>query len=129
MLQALSLVIVVAGGYKVVRNFNRGVPPSPAQIAKTRHQTFLSFVGGMNLLQEQWSRVVHNKDVSQVEAASQNVADQTAPDVRASELRDQLIVILSKAVEAANNQQTDQSLTDEFNAWQEQYLEWFKGAH
>jgi membrane associated rhomboid family serine protease len=129
MLQALSLVIVVAGGYKVVRNFKRGVPPSPAQIAKTRHQTFLSFVGGMNLLQEQWSRVVHNKDVSQVEVASQHVADQTAPDVRASELRDQLIVILSKAVEAANNQQTDQSLTDEFNAWQEQYLEWFKGAH
>jgi membrane associated rhomboid family serine protease len=129
MLQALSLVIVVAGVYKVVRNFNRSVPPSPAQIVKLRHQTFLSFVGGMNLLQEQLSRVLHNKDVSQVEVTSQHVADQAAPDPRAAELRDQLIVILSKAVEAANNQQMDQSLTDEFNAWHEQYLEWFKGAH
>jgi hypothetical protein len=129
MLQALSLVIVVAGFYKVVRNFNRAVPPSPAQIAKARHQTFLSFVSGMNVLQEQWSRVIHNNDVSQVEVASQHVADQAAPDARAAELRDQLIVILSKAVEAANNEQRDQSLTDEFNAWHEQYLEWFKGAH
>jgi membrane associated rhomboid family serine protease len=129
MLQALALVIVVAGAYKVVRNFNRSVPPSPAQIAKTRHQTFLGFVSGMNLLQEQWSRVLHNKDVSQVEVTSQHIADQAAPDARAAELRDQLIVILSKAVDAANNQQRDQGLTDEFNAWHEQYLEWFKGAH
>src|SRR5687767_77932 len=129
-LQALSLVIVVAGFYKVVRNFNRPVPPSPQQIAKARQQTFLNFVGGLNLLQEQLARVIHNDDVSQVEVTSQHVTDQPAPDARAAELRDQLMVILSKAVEAANNQeQRDQSLTDEFNAWHEEYLEWFKGAH
>lgn len=129
MLQALSLVIVVAGFYKVVRNFNRSIPPSPAQIAKLRQQTFLSFASGMNVLQEQVSRVVHNNDVSQIEVASQHVADQPAPDARAAELRDRLLVILSKMVEASNKGKMDQSLTDEFEAWHEEYLEWFKGAH
>jgi rhomboid protease GluP len=128
-LQALSLVIVVAGAYKIVRNFKRPIPPSPAQIANARHQTFLSFVSGMNVLQEQVSRIVHDNDVSQVEVASQHVADQAAPDARAAELRDQLLVILSKLVEASSKGQMDQRLTEEFNAWHEDYLEWFKGAH
>lgn len=129
MLQALALVIVVAGAYKIVRNFKRPVPPSPAQIAKARQQTFLSFVSGMTVLQEQVSRILHDNDVSQVEVASQHVADQPAPDARAAELRDRLIVILSKLVDAASKGQKDQRLTDEFNAWHEEYLEWFKGAH
>ncbi|HEU4869834.1 MAG TPA: rhomboid family intramembrane serine protease [Pyrinomonadaceae bacterium] len=128
-LQALSLVIVVGAFYKVVRNFNRAIPPSPQQIAKLRHDTFLNFAGGMNLLQEQLARVVHNNDVSQVETVSQGVMSMPAPDPRAAELRDQLIAIVAKSVEAANNQQKNESLTDEFNAWHEQYLDWFKGAH
>lgn len=129
MLQALSLVIVVAGAYKIVRNFNRPIPPSPAQIARARQQTFLSFVSGMNVLQEQVSRIVHNNDVSQVEVASQHVADQTAPDARAAELRDRLLVIISKLVEASSKGQMDQRLTEEFETWHEDYIEWFKGAH
>ena len=130
MLQALSLVIVVAGAYKIVRNFKRPIPPSPAQIAKTRQQTLLIFVGSMNTLQDLFARVIHDKDVSQVETVSQHIMHVPAPDSRAAELRDQLVVIFSKAVEAANNQdRMDQSLTDEFNAWHEEYLEWFKGAH
>ncbi len=130
MLQALSLVIVVAGAYKIVRNFKRPIPPSPAQIAKVRHQTFLSFVSGMNVLQEQVSRIVHDNDVSQVEVASQHVADHPAPDARAAELRDRLLVILSKLVEASSKgQPMDQRLTEEFETWHEDYIEWFKGAH
>ena len=128
-LQALSLVIVVGAFYKVVRHFNRAIPPSPQQIAKLRRDTFLNFAAGMNLLQEQRARVMHNNDVSQVETVSQGVMSMPAPDARAAELRDQLIAILAKSVEAANNQQKSESLTDEFNAWHEQYLDWFKGAH
>src|SRR5687768_3539860 len=129
MLQALSLVIVVAGAYKIVRNFNRPIPPSPEQIARARHQTFLSFVSGMNVLQEQVSRIVHDNDASQVEVASQHVSEQAAPDARAAELRDRLLVILSKFVEASSKGQTDQRLMEEFETWHEDYLEWFKGAH
>jgi rhomboid protease GluP len=129
-LQAASLVIVVAGFYKVVRYFNRPVPPSPQQIANTRQQNFLSFVGGMNMLQEQMSRVIHDHDVSQVEAVVQIVSHRPAPDARAAELRDRLLAILQKVVQASNNgQPLDQNLTEERKTWQEDYNEWFKGAH
>jgi len=129
-LQALSLVIVVGAFYKVVRNFNRGVPPSPQQIANAKQQTFLNFVGGINSLQEQVSRVIHNNDVSQVEAVSQSMADAPVPDAGAAELRDRLLAILSKLVEASNKgQPMDQGLTEELKKWQEDYIEWFKGAH
>ena len=130
-LQALSLVIVVAAFYKVVRNFNQPIPLAPQQqVIVTRQQTFFEFVQGMNLIQEQLARVIHNKDASQVEAVTQMVMKIPAPDARGAELRDHLMVILSKAVEASNKQeQKDQSLTDEFKTWHEEYLEWFKGAH
>jgi hypothetical protein len=129
-LQAASLVIVIASFYKIVRNFNRPVPASPQQTAQARQQMFFRFVRGMTLLQEQLARVLHNKDVSQVESVTRSVIQMTAPDARATALRDRLLTILSKAVRALNNQQPmDQSLTDEFNTWHEDYLEWFKGAH
>lgn len=128
-LQAASLVVVVAGFYKVVRNFNRPIPPSERQIANQGHQQFLNFIAGMNLLQEQASRVIHNNDVSGVEEVSRAVMQMPAPDPRAAELRDRLLAIISKAVEASNNQQRmDQGLTDELNTWHEDYIEWFKGA-
>ena len=129
-LQALSLVIVVGAFYKVVRNFNRPIPPSPQQVATARRQTFLLFIGMMNTLQEQKSRIIHDNDVSQIEAVSQSVMQIPAPDARAAELRDRLVVILAKMVDASNKgQQVDQSLTDEFKTWHEDYSEWFKGAH
>ena len=129
-LQALSLVIVVGAFYKVVRNFTRSVPPSPQQIATARQQTFLNFVNALNLLNEQLSRVMHDNDVSQVEAVSQSVAERPAPDARAAELRDRLLAILSKMVEASNKGQSmDQGLTEEKRKWDEDYIEWFKGAH
>ena len=83
----------------------------------------------MNVLQEQVSRIVHDNDVSQVEVASQHVEDQAAPDARAAELRDRLLVILSKLVEASSKGQMDQRLMEEFETWHEDYIEWFKGAH
>ena len=126
-LHAASLVICVAAFYKVVRNFNRPIPLS-AQHA--RQQAYLSFVNGMNLLQEQLSRVRYDNDTSQVEAVTQSVSHRPAPDARAAELRDRLVAILSKMVQAsANRQPVDQSLTAEIETWQRDYIEWFKGAH
>jgi rhomboid protease GluP len=129
-LQAASLVIVVAGFYKVVRYFNRPVPPSPQQIANARQQNLLSFVNDMNLLQEQLARVIHDNDVSQVEAVTQIVSHRPAPDARAAALRDRLLAILTTVVQVSNNrQQMDQNLTEEIKTWQEDYSEWIKGAH
>jgi rhomboid protease GluP len=129
-LQAASLVIVVAAAYKVVRNFKRPVPLSSQQIVQARQQAFLNFVNGMNLLQEQKSRVTHDNDVTQVDAVTQIVVHIPAPDAKAAELRDRLLSILSKMVQAVNEgKRVDQGLTDEFNTWHEDYEEWFKGAH
>jgi hypothetical protein len=52
-LRAAALIVVVLSFYKVVRNFNRPVPPSAQQLAQGRLQTKLNFVHAMNLLQEQ----------------------------------------------------------------------------
>ncbi len=129
-LQAASLVIVVAGFYKVVRNFNRSVPPSAQQIQHARQQGFFNFVAGLHSLQEQLARVIHYGDTSQVEAVTQMVMLRPAPDARAAELRDRLIGIVSQAARASNNRQPlDQNLTAEIKTWQEDYMEWFKGAY
>ena len=129
-LQAASLLVVVAASYKVVRNFKRPVPLSPQQMAQARHQAFLNFVNGMTLLQEQASRVIHDNDVSQVEVVTQSVVHRPAPDAHAAELRDRLLGILSKMVQVVNEgKRVDQGLTEEFNKWHEDYMEWFKGAH
>jgi membrane associated rhomboid family serine protease len=129
-LQAASLVIVIAAFYKVVRSFNRPSPPSPQQIANARHQALLHFVSGMNSLQEQLSRVIHNNDTSQVEAVSKEVMQRPAPDAQAAELRDRLVAILSKVAQSSNERKgLDQNLTKEWETWQEDYNQWFKGAH
>jgi hypothetical protein len=129
-LQAASLVIVVAAFYKVVRNFNRPVPPSPQQIADARHQSLLEFISGMNLLQEQASRVIYNNDASEVETVTQGVVQRAAPDARAAELRDRLLVILAKLVDASGKGQgRDEGLKQELETWHQDYSEWIKGAH
>jgi len=127
-LQASALVIVVAGFYKVVRNFNRPIPPSAQQLVSAKQQVFLNFVDAMNLLQDQVSRVVHNNDSSQVEAVTQKVLQTPPPDSRAAELRDQLLGILAKLTASGNQVQKDQNLPNELNTWQKDYIEWFKGA-
>jgi rhomboid protease GluP len=128
-LQAAALVIVVAGFYKVVRNFNRPIPQSPQQIAQARQQTFLNFIGVMHVLQEQVSRVMNNKDVSEVESITRTVMETPAPDARAAELRDRLVAILSElASMVKEGKQMDQPLIEERTTWEKDYFEWFKGA-
>lgn len=128
-LQATALVIVVAGFYKVVRNFNRPVPPSPQQVVQARQQTFLNFIGVMHVLQEQVSRVINNKDVSEVESVTQVVMEAPAPDARAAELRDRMVAILSQvAATIKEGKQIDQPLIEARATWEKDYFEWFKGA-
>jgi len=128
-LQAAALVIVVAGFYKVVRNFNRATPPSIEQLATARRQVFLNFIGSMNLLLDQASRVVHNADSSGVEEITQRVRDTPVPDSRAAELRDRLLEIVSQLTAAMNDpQQKDQIVNSDLKAWQDDYYKWFEGA-
>ena len=127
-LRAVSLILVVLSFYKVVRNFNRGVPPSPQQMTHARSQARLNFVNSMNLLQEQVSLVLHNNDASQVAIVSQVVTQTPAPDSRAAELRDRLMDILKRMTAAGGNREQLEKLNAEYQAWQKDYEAWFKGA-
>jgi hypothetical protein len=124
----MSLIVVVLSFYKVVRNFNRPVPPSVQQLAQARLQAKLNFVNAMNLLQEQVSRVFHNKDLSEVEIVSQRVGQTPPPDSRAAELRDRLMDILTRLTAAGGNREQLEKLNAEYQTWQKDYEEWFKGV-
>jgi hypothetical protein len=123
-LRAVALIVVVLGFYKVVRNFNRTVPLSTQQIQQTR----LNFVHSMNLLQEQVARVLHNNDLSEVEVVAQQAVQTPPPDSRAAELRNRLMDILVRSTGAAGDREQLEKLNAEYQTWQKDYDEWFKGA-
>ena len=138
--QMLALAIVVLGFYKVARNFNRPVGAVVRISPSGRTQIFLNYVGTMNQVQEKIAAVIHNNDVSDVAAVTQTALQAPAPDTRATELRNQLLGILSKlagAVAAASPAtdngprrppQLDQTVVDQYKEWQKEYDVWLKGA-
>lgn len=139
-LQILSLSIIALGAYKVVRNFSRPVLARATPNANTL--IFVNYVRAMSEVQEKVSAVIHNHDLSDANVIAQRATEAPAPDARATELRNRLVGILSKLVEAstaaspaaspstspAPPRQLDQELVDEFRAWQKDYNEWLKGA-
>lgn len=138
-LQALSLMVVVLGFYKVVRNFNH-----PVQVARRVQSAntliYLNYVGAMTQVQEKVSAVVHNQDLSDIPLVTQRAMEAPTPDERAAELRNQLVIILSKLSNAAASATPmpengprqpaplDQKLIDEYGEWQKEYNKWLKGA-
>ena len=143
-LQILSLSTIALGAYKVVRNFNRPVLARATPNASTL--IFLNYVRAMSEVQEKVSAVIHKNDLSDASAVAQKATEAPAPDERATELRNRLVGILSKLVEAppvaspmaspaaspspgaVPPRELDQKVVDEFRAWQKDYNEWLKDA-
>jgi rhomboid protease GluP len=138
--QILALAIVVLGFYKVARNFNRPVATAVHVSPNGRTQIFTNYVAAMTQVQEKVTAVIHNNDVSDVAAVTQNAMQAPAPDARATELRNQLLAILSKVTGVAaapspgpgdgprRAPQLDQKLVDEYDEWRKEYAMWLKGA-
>ena len=137
-LQVLSLAVIALGAYKIVRNFNR---TALVQAAPSTHASvFLNYVNAMNQVQEKVAVVVHNNDVTNLEAVTQTAMQAPVPDARAAELRARLLLILSKLAAAAAEAspppekaparppQLDQKLVDEYTQWRKEYDEWLKSA-
>jgi hypothetical protein len=136
-LQVISLAVIVVAGYKIVRNFNRPVlarnVPAPSS-----NDRFRDYVAAMNPLQEKVAAVIHNNDLSDIEAISKRAMQAPTPDARAADLRMSLLVILSNFTEAATASTTengprrvpkwDQKLIDEYTKWQKEYDDWLKVA-
>ena len=105
-----------------------------------KHADFSNYVNAMNQVQEKVAAVIHNNDLNDLDAVTQQAMQAPVPDARAAELRSRLLVILSKlaaaAAAASPPPQTDrgrppmldQKLIDEYNEWRKEYDEWLKGA-
>jgi hypothetical protein len=139
-LQVLSLVVIALSAYKVVRNISRPAAALARPTPNASTLIFLNYLNAMNQVQEKVSAVVHNNDLSNLEQVTQNAMAAPVPDAGAGELRDRLLVILSKLATAAATAspppensaapppQLDQKLVDEYSEWRKEYDEWLKGA-
>lgn len=130
-LQLLSLAVIAIGAYKVARNFRRPLPlPVVSRATPSANALiFMNYVNAMTQVQEKVSAVIHNKDVTDVEAVADRAMQTPVPDARAAELRQRLLVILARlASSAAASPQPDQKLVDEYAQWRKDYDEWLKGA-
>lgn len=126
-LQVLSLSIIALGAYKVVRNFSR--PVLPRATLNASRLIFLNYVRAMNEVQEKASAVIHKNDVSDAQVIAQRANEAPAPDERSIELRNRLVDILARLVEASRTASPlDQKLVQEFDAWKKDYNEWLKVA-
>src|SRR5690349_8028552 len=65
-LQVLSLAVIVVGGYKAIRNFNRPARALAQASQSPQALIFVNYVSAMNLVQEKVSAVIHNHDLSNV---------------------------------------------------------------
>lgn len=131
-LQVISLALIVVAGYKVVRNFNR--PVLARNVPTPNNGRFRDYVGAMNQVQEKVTAVIHNNDLSDVQAVTQRAMQVAVPDARAGELRSRLLVILQNMTTAAaaatpadgprRPPKLDQKLVDEYSQWKKEYEEW-----
>jgi membrane associated rhomboid family serine protease len=139
-LQVLALSVVVLAFYKVVRNFNRPVPLPARAVASANRLIFLNYSSVMHQVQEKASAIIHNNDASGLAEVSDRAKQAPAPDERGTELKERVVVILTKlgqAVPAASpsatpgpvpSPQLDQKLVDEYKEWQKEYNQWLKSA-
>ena len=139
-LQVVCLIALALGAYKVVRNFGRPIPALVRATPNGNTLIFVNYINAMNQVQEKVSAVIHNNDLSNLEVITQRAIEAPVPDARAKELRDRLLVILSKLASAvasaspppanqpARAPQLDQKLIDELDEWNKEYNEWLKGA-
>ncbi len=138
-LQVLALAVIALGAYKVVRNFQRPLPALVRVTPNTTGSVFLNYVNAMNKVQEKVAAVIHKNDLSELEPVTQQALQAPVPDARASELRSNLLIILSKLAAAAASAspspesagrppKLDQQLIDDYTEWRKEYEQWLVGA-
>lgn len=139
-LQVLALALVVLGFYKTARNFNRSQQLAIHPMPTPATQIFLQYVAAMDALKTKADEIINNRDQKDVGAIAQKAIEAPAPDARAAELRDRLLIILSEATNAISTASPpagagprrppplDQKLVDNYQQWRNEYDEWLKQA-
>src|SRR5690349_58457 len=95
-LQALMLVIVLVAFYETARNFRHSVEIAMQPSLSLQTQAFGSFTAAMEAAKQKTNDVIQNRDTRDVDEIAQRANEAPAPDVRAAELRVQLLSILAK---------------------------------
>jgi hypothetical protein len=136
-LQLLAVVIVAVSFFGAAKNFRRSLALATTAVSGPgTPQDFFLYVGAMNQLQEKTVAVIQNYDVSNLEAVSQKAIQAPAPDAKAAELRNRLLVILSQLTAATPSPGStgprkppmDAKAVEAFQQWRKEYEEWMKGA-
>jgi rhomboid protease GluP len=142
-LQIAALALVVVSFFEIAQHMNISqVPSSAAQSTQANNpneQIFVRYSKAMNEGQEVLSEVIHDKEVSHVGNAVQNLQSAPPLDSKADELRSRLLALLIKAATAGASspspepgpklqRKTEQGLKEEFAQWRKDYDEWLKGA-
>lgn len=139
-LQVLALGLVVVGFYETARTFRSSQQLAAQPVVTNPAHVFVSYVGAMEQLEQKTRAVIDERDLHDVGPVSQRAAQVQAPDARAVELRNGLLVILSNAANAVATATPaagdgprrpaplDPKINEEFQQWHNDYQEWLKQA-
>lgn len=139
-LQALALGLVLIGFYETARTFNSSQQLAPQLAVVTPAHVFVTYVAAMEQLEQKTRAVIDERDLQDVGLVSQRAAQAQAPDARAVELRNRLLVILSDAANAVATASPpagdgprrpaplDPKLNEELQRWHNDYQEWLNQA-
>jgi len=138
-MQALALGLVLVGFYETARNFKSSQQLVLQPAVTDASQIFVVYVAAMEQLQQKTVAVIENRDLHEVGPVTQRAVQVPAPDARAAELRNRLLLVLSQAANAVaaasppaggprRPPPLDPKINEEFQQWQNEYREWLKQA-
>ena len=139
-MQWFALALVLAGFYQTARNFNHSAQLAVKPMLSQQSQAFYTFAGAMEAAKQKTNAIIQERDVRDVDRIAQAALEAPAPDAQAVELRQHLLLILTKATTAAATATPapgngprrlpvlDEKLAAEMQDWQLQYDEWLRQA-
>jgi membrane associated rhomboid family serine protease len=135
-LQVLLLLLVLVSFYKVARRIRPYLEPSVHVARQNDAQKILvNYLAALNAVQESVAKGIYEGDISTADGSAAIVSQVAQPDAKATELRDRLLVILSRVkahVVAApsplpgprRSPNPDEKLVKEFKEWKQDYEAW-----
>jgi rhomboid protease GluP len=140
-LQVAALALVAISFLKTVQHFRDPIPAflvtPAAQPVEPQNSAYLDYVAAINSAHEAFVVARQDKNTSNIDAAVKKLEATPNLDPKADELRDRLKLLLLRAKEnpgpavaapqrSKSNPVQEQSLMQEFVAWQREYIQWLK---
>jgi membrane associated rhomboid family serine protease len=135
-LQVLLLLLALVSFYKVARRIQTYLEPS-VHVARQNdtQRVLVTYLAALNGVQESVAKGIYEGDLSNADVSATIALQVPPPDSKATELRDRLLVILSRVkahVAAAPSPlpgprqpaKPDENLVKEFKAWKQDYEAW-----